>query len=174
MTLGSTLDLHFIGNNTDVSIPARILRSDVATVDGFGVKDRVAAQVSRDFNLFDAARDVTPETTPAALAAVLARVLTESDRGAAAVARARFEEELCYLLAVQSVEIRETPIETVEGESVYFNVHGGSGSPVLQAVFNPGSTPSASDFRLLRVAAHLAAVVLEVAPLSEKQELQSA
>ena len=38
MTLGSTLDLQFVGQNTDISIPARVLRSDIATVDGLGVK----------------------------------------------------------------------------------------------------------------------------------------
>ena len=50
ITLGSTLDLQFVGQNTNVSVPARILRSDVAQVDALGVRYRVAAAFNRDLD----------------------------------------------------------------------------------------------------------------------------
>jgi hypothetical protein len=48
---------------------------------------------------------------------------------------------------------------------VYFTVpHGFGTRPILQATFEPDYAPTAMDFRLLKAAASLAAVVLEFAP----------
>ena len=59
VTLGSTLDLQFVGQDAQVSIPARILRTDVADVTGLGVRYRVAASFDtrpRDSQTAEAAR----------------------------------------------------------------------------------------------------------------------
>jgi hypothetical protein len=64
------------------------------------------------------------------------------------------------------VQIRATPVIAERGaESVYFTVPHGSGArPILQAIFEPDYVPTAMDFRLLKAAVSLAAVVLEFAP----------
>jgi hypothetical protein len=173
VTLGSTLDLQFVGQNTNVSVPARILRSDVAEVNGLGVRYRVAASFNRDFELMEPQPGSTlAPARPAALAEMLARVLADLDRprGGSAL-RSRFEDELRQLLPVRNIQLRDSPLmSTDDDESIYFSVPGGSGSPVLQATFERNSPPSALDFKLLKAAASLAAVVLEFAPLTEEEQ----
>ncbi len=164
ITLGSTLDLQFVGQNTNVSVPARILRSDVAQVDALGVRYRVAAAFNRDLDLLEPSEDAAAATVkPAALAEMLARVLTDVDRRSSPVAlRARFEDELRRMLPVRNVQIRQSPLmSSDQDDSIYFNVPAGSGSPVLQATFEPDNLPSTIDFKLLKAAANLAAVLLE-------------
>jgi hypothetical protein len=168
MTLGSTLDLQFVGQNTDISIPARVLRSDIAKVDGLGVKYRVAAQFKRDLDLLDYLTGASDShTTPAALADVLARALADVERRSPSASLGRFEEELRNLLPVRAIQIRQSPLVSND-ESICFDVPGGTGSPVLQATFHADNPPAAADLKLLKAAAHLAAVVLEYAPLPEK------
>ena len=111
MTLGSTLDLQFVGQNTDISIPARVLRSDIAKVDGLGVKYRVAAQFKRDLDLLDYLTGASDSrTTPAALADVLARALADVERRSPSASLGRFEEELRNLLPVRAIQIRQSPL----------------------------------------------------------------
>ena len=103
MTLGSTLDLQFVGQNTDISIPARVLRSDIAKVDGLGVKvpRRGAVQArSESLDYLTGASD--SHTTPAALADVLARALADVERRSPSASLGRFEEELRNLLPVRA------------------------------------------------------------------------
>jgi CheY-like chemotaxis protein len=166
VTLGSTLDFQFVGENTNVCIPARILRTNVADVDAFGVRYRVAAAFNRELELLEAAAAEDKATdalvSPAALAQMLARVLADPERRSGSAMRVHFEEELRKLLPLRTVQIRHSPLmSSDEDESVYFNVPVGSGCQVLQATFEPDSLPSVSEFKLLRAAASLAAVLLE-------------
>ena len=166
VTLGSTLDLQFVGENTNVSVPARILRTDVSNVDALGVRYRVAAAFNRELDLLEAAaaeqEAAEAPVNPAALAEMLARVLADGERRAGSAMRVHFEEELRKMLPLRSVQIRQSPLmSSDEDDSIYFNVPAGSGSPVLQATFEPDSLPSPSEFKLLKAAASLAAVVLE-------------
>ena len=138
ITLGSTLDLQFVGQNTNVSVPARILRSDVAQVDALGVRYRVAAAFNRDLDLLEPCEDAADASVkPAALAEMLARVLADVDSRSGPLAlRARFEDELRKMLPVRNVQIRQSPLmSSDEDDSIDFNVPAGSGSPVLQATF---------------------------------------
>ena len=113
ITLGSTLDLQFLGQNTNVSVPARILRSDVAQVDALGVKYRVAAAFNRDLELLEPCEDASDVSVkPAALAEMLARVLADVDSGSGPLAlRARFEDELRKMLPVRNIQIRQSPLD---------------------------------------------------------------
>jgi len=104
---------------------------------------------------------------PKVLADLLRRVLSEADHGSdAAALRAMFEQELRQLLPVRDIQIRQKPLIAERGvESIYFTVpHGSGAQPILQAIFEPDYAPTAMDFRLLKAAASLAAVVLEFAP----------
>lgn len=163
----TAVEVQLLGQDTDVSVPARPVRNQVASVDHLGVRYRVALMFGRDLNLFGL-QPPSGAIMPRDLAGVLIRALSEADRGAGATAvRVRFERELRQLLPVRDIQIRETPMIAERGaESVYFTVPRGSGpQPILQAIFDPGYAPTAMEFRLLKAAASLAAVVLEFAPL---------
>ncbi len=167
LTDGSTVDLQLLGEDTNVTIPARMLRTQVASVDGLSVKYRVAAAFAHRLALpgLQQASDAPP--VPKVLADLLSRVLGSLDRCSGETAlRISFENELRRILQVRDIQLREKPVIAERGaESVYFTVPHGSGArPILQATFEPNYAPTAMDFRLLKAAASLAAVVLEFAP----------
>jgi CheY-like chemotaxis protein len=171
ITPGTAIDLRVIGQDTNVCVPARMMRTEVAAVDPMGVRYRVAAAFVSSLDIRGLeAQPVAGPVRPTALADLFARVLREVDQGFdAAALRSSFEQGLRRLLPVQAVQIRETPIIPSEGsESVYFTVPSTSGSQsILQAIFEPDYQPSALEFRLLKAAASLAAAVLELAPTGD-------
>jgi len=168
LSLGSTIELRILGYETNMAVLARIARTEVAQVDGRGVKYHLGAAFARDLDLVRP-EGVSPETTPALLADVLSRVLAQSDQGSTA-ALLCFEQELARLLPVRSIQLRHTPAPSADGrESVYFSVPGVPGS-ILQATFDRDLAPSPLEFRLLKAAANLAAVVMEFVP--RQRELQ--
>ncbi len=75
-------------------------------------------------------------------------------------------------MPVRDIQVRRTPaITSRETESIYFTVpRVGGNRQILQATFEPGYRPSATEFRLLKAAASMAAVVLEFAPPEEVPE----
>jgi hypothetical protein len=169
---GSTVDLQVLGQNINVRMPSRMVRSEVASVNHLGVKYRSAAAFSEELDI--AGLHAVPADSslmPKVLADMLARVLADADRsGADAGVRARFEQELRRLLPVREIKIRQTPVVPSErSESVYFTVPRASGSrPILQAVFEPDYQPSAMEFKIMKAAAGVAAVILECAPLFDE------
>jgi CheY-like chemotaxis protein len=169
---GGTLDLHVLGQNIDFRVTARMVRSEVASVDRLGVKYRAAAAFSQELDIAGLQMAPSdPSTMPKVLADMLARVLADVDRHSSdASLRARFERELRQMLTVREIKLRRTPVIPDETtESVYFTVPRASGSrPILQAVFEPDYQPSAMEFRILKAAAGVAAVILEFAPLGEE------
>lgn len=168
---GRTVDLQLIGEGTDVRVPVRTTRSEVAAVDALGVRYRVAAAFSRELEMPGLESKVAPEAVvPTALADLLARVMREVDGGATATAiRACFEHGLRRLLTAHDVQLRRVPIVPErDSESIYFTVPVASDrQPILQMIFEPKRAPSAQEFKLLKAAASLAAVVVEFAPLEE-------
>ncbi len=171
---GSTLDLQLLGQNIDLRVPARMVRSEVASVDHLGVKYRAAAAFSHELDI--AGLHLAPSDSslmPKVLADMLARVLADVDRSSSGSSmRARFEQELGRLLSVREIRLRRLPVIPNERtESVYFTVPRASGSrPILQAVFEPDYQPSAMEFRILKAAVGVAAVILEFAPLGEEAQ----
>jgi CheY-like chemotaxis protein len=167
MTDGSTVDLQLLGQDTNVTVPARMIRTQVAAVTGLGVKYRVAAAFAHDVALPGLHRVSGAPVMPKVLADLLRRVLSEADHGSdGAALRASFEQELRQLVPVRDIQIRQKPVIAEQGaESIYFTVpHGSGAQPILQAIFEPDYAPTSMDFRLLKAAASLAAVVLEFAP----------
>jgi hypothetical protein len=166
---GVTVDLQILGEQRNVFVPARMVRAEVAKVDAFGVKYQMAAAFGRDVRLvdFDAAVGLS---SPRVLTDLLTRVLSDSEGPAtpADVSR-RFESELRRLLPRRDVQIRPTPMLAQPGvESIYFTLGQRSNSSrILQVSFESGSAPSDAEFRLLKAAASLASVALEIASLSE-------
>jgi hypothetical protein len=164
---GNTVDLQLLGQDTNVTVPARTVRVQVAEVTGLGVKYRVAAAFTHDLALPGLQLGSAARPTPRILADLLRRVLSDVNHCASEAAlRGSFEQELRRILPVRDIQIRQTPVIAERGtESVYFTVPHGSGTqPILQAIFEPDYVPTAMDFQLLKAAANLAAVVLEFAP----------
>jgi hypothetical protein len=169
---GSLLDVQLLGDGKHQSVPARMIRSEVAQVDARGVKYRIAAAFDRDLDILSAesaASVAATAPTPATLANLLARVLGEVERDPRSSApRATFEEGLRRLLPVRDVQLRQAPvIPDHQNDSVYFNVPTSASRAILQVIFEPDQQPSAVEFRLLKAAASMAAVVLECTPSIE-------
>jgi hypothetical protein len=174
LPLGRALELQLTGEGIETRIAARITRSEVASVDALGVKYRVAATFSRELEIPGIEGRVAPEAVqPSALADLFAGVLREVDaQSAPSKARTAFEHGLRRLLSALDVQIRQSPVVSPKGsESVYFTIPSrGDRRAILQAIFESNRPPSDSEFKLLKAAATLAAVVLEFAPLDGSDE----
>jgi hypothetical protein len=169
---GVTVDLQIFGDQRNVFVPARMVRSEVSRVDALGVKYQMAAAFGRNVRLVDFDSEIGL-SSPRVLTDLMARVLSDSEGlpTTADVAR-RFESELRRLLPRRDVQIRTTPAIAPRGaESIYFTLDQRADSPrIMQVSFEPGSAPSALEFRLLKTAASLASAAFEIAGLSEDTE----
>jgi hypothetical protein len=163
---GSSTEFSLCGPGTEVVMPARVVRSEVAAVDGRGVKYQTAAVFDRGLDHLFREGPESPTglwATPQALADLLSRVSVEIGRGRdAAAVRATFEQGLRQLVPAREIRIREVPIAPIDGtESIYFTVpDGGASRSILQATFEPDYEPAADEFTLLKAAAAAAAIVL--------------
>lgn len=168
ITPGSTVDLQLLGRGTNLCVPSRMVRAEVADVDPLGVKYRIAATFSKDLDLVGLDRALSPAATPRALVDLLARVVSEPEPSRGVPLRQRFETELRGLFEVADIQLRERPVIVEPGrESIYFTVPEGGGAPaILQVIFGVNSSPSAAEFRLLRTAATLSRAVLELEALA--------
>ena len=174
---GTVIDLEVIGMEDSVVVGARLIRSEPVDADGPDVKYRTAAIFLREIDLF--APQANPilvaaagaaSYTPRILADLLSRVLVD----AAWLSNGRklwsiFESEVCALVRAKEVRIRTLPVRAAGGcQSLYFKIPSAAGSEHgLHAVFERGRRPTAVEFRLLKAAASLAAVVLDLAPSGE-------
>ena len=123
ITPGNVVDLQLIGRGlTGVSMPARLIRTDVGSVNSQGVKYRVAAAFDRELDLgVEVAQQFSATSpTPKALADLLVHVLSDvSFDSRSAAPRAKFEQGLREADAAagcpapsgadQSERIRTTP-----------------------------------------------------------------
>ena len=161
---GSTVDLQLVGQDTNLSVAARMVRSQIASVDTLGVRYRVGVAFARELDLLGLQSAPRAVAGPRALGEALTRALAELDRGTGPESvRARFEHELRQILAVRDIQIRQSPVVAEwRTESIYFTIPRGSGMPyILQAIFDPDYAPSAAEFQLLKAAATVASVVLD-------------
>jgi DNA-binding response OmpR family regulator len=155
-------------------LPARIVRSEVATVNGLGVTYQTAAQFGESLDLAKKIAPVErepilePLTVPAeiveaptCLADLLVRITNElyqHQRGDAA--RAAFEAGLRQLVPACEIRLCDRLVHRADsGDSIYFAVPGASGV-MVQASFDHGHEPTAEDFKLLRAAAAMASVIV--------------
>lgn len=167
-TPGSRTEFHLLGPDTELVVPGRFVRTEVAAVDPRCVKYYAAAAFEKPLNLLrPGAEPVGAPSKLEALGALLTRVLADLNRGGDPEAlRTALEHGLSELVPARAIEIREAPIEPGPGgESIYFNVPAGSvPRAVLQVTFDPDCGPSETDFRILKAAALLTAAVLEFDP----------
>ena len=177
------IDLEVIGMEGSVAVGARLIRTETVDADGPEVKYRVAAMFLREIDLF--ATNANPILVAAAaarptrqevLADLLGRVLADAtwvSNGAALWSS--FESEVCALVrARRSSHPRGAGAGRRRCQSLYFRIpsdrraeHG------LHIVFERGYRPTAAEFRLLKAAASLASVVLDLAPAGETASITS-
>jgi hypothetical protein len=161
----STTEFHLKGGESSLIVPARFIRSEVSAVDALGVRYQAAAVFSTKVELFPASQHpATVGAAPQALAELLVRVTAELNEGASPdLIRKTFEQGLRRLVPACDIKLRQTPAGSIDGgDSIYFTVPTPSGqSTVLQATFDPEYEPALEEFKLLRAAASVAAVVVQ-------------
>jgi hypothetical protein len=160
----SVSELHLLGSEKTLIVPARFVRSEVAAVNGLGVRYHTAAVFDRaiDLVLDRGVYRTASRATPKALAELLMRITTQTEFAHGAHARMLFEEGLRQLVPARDIQIRTTPAACHDGETVYFTVPTGNESqPVLQVTFEPDYQPAHEELNLLKAAASVAAVVLQ-------------
>jgi hypothetical protein len=159
---GSTSELHLSGPETDLVVPVRFIRSDVARIDGLGVRYRAAAAFGKEIDLDGPRRRRVPSTPPQDLAALLGDALAASD--SREPAHARFAQGVRRLIGARDVQVRARSAGAVGGrETLYFDVPGDDRSrTTLQVLFERGHDVTDEEFRLLKAAAWMTAAVLEL------------
>jgi hypothetical protein len=167
---GSTTIFHLSGPNKNLTVSARIVRSQVGAVTSRGVKYLAAALFDKTIDALEQRR-ATPQRSiaaPKALADLLARVMEERENGSdPAMLRASFEEGIKRLVSAREVEIREEASAADGSELVCFPVPANRGfRTTLQATFEPNDTPQADEVRILKAAATLAAFILQFENIS--------
>jgi hypothetical protein len=159
---GSTSELHLSGPDTNLVVPVRFIRSDVARIDGLGVRYHAAAAFAKEINLEGPRRRQVPATPPQDLAALLGDAL--ADPGGREPAHAKFAQGLRRLMRARDVQVRAGSAGAVGGrETLYFDVPGDDRArTTLQVVFERGHDVTAEEFRLLKAAAWMTAAVMEL------------
>jgi CheY-like chemotaxis protein len=161
---GSTTELHLSGPGTDLIVPVRFIRSDVARIDGLGVRYHAAAAFTKEIDLANPRREASapPSSPPTELAALLGAAFAEA-ADHKEPAHARFARGLRQLVGARDVQVRSGPTGVAGGrETLYFDVPGDDRSrTTLQVVFDRSQDVTDAQFKLLKAAAWIAAAVLE-------------
>jgi hypothetical protein len=168
----SSTELRLFGPGMNVAVPVRVVRSEVAGVNGLGVRYRTAATFDHAFDLLPdslPARSplgVPPPASPKALAALLAQVTNGLEGERPGALRRSFEREVQRLSAARDVRVCDAPERLVEGgDSIYFTIPtDGGNKAILQVTFEPHYEPAEEEFKLLKAAAMIAGAVLEYEP----------
>jgi hypothetical protein len=160
--------MYLSGPGTDLVVPVRFIRSDVARIDGLGVRYHAAATFAKELDLSGPRRDV-PATPPQDLAGLLGAVLANA-AARSEPAHARFAEGLRELVGARDVQVRIGAMGSVGGqETLYFDVPGEDRlRTTLQVTFDRNHDVSGAEFKLLKAAAWLTAAVFELdQPISQ-------
>jgi CheY-like chemotaxis protein len=160
---GSTANLHLCGPETDWVVPARFIRSDVARIDGLGVRYLTAAAFTQEVDLGGPLRERgVLAAPPHELAALLSAVLINAS-GHQEPAHARFAAGVRELIGARDVQVRAGSTGSAGRESLYFDVPGDDRSrTTMQVTFDRNHDVTAAEFKLLKAAAWLTAAVLEL------------
>jgi hypothetical protein len=172
-TPGSTTELHLSGPDTNLIVPVRFIRSDVARIDGLGVRYRAAAAFAKEVDLAGPRRESgVPATPPQELASLFGNVLVNAE-DRRDPAHVRFAQGLRELIGARDVQVRTGAASTSGGaETLYFDVPGEDRvRTTLQVTFDRNRHVSNADFRLMKAAAWLTAAVLELQKPEAEEEL---
>jgi CheY-like chemotaxis protein len=160
---GAIMSFRIVGPGRDLTMPARIVRSEVAKVDRLGVKYHAAAMFDYAFDTL-MPEESEPLDRQALLDSLVSSVLAHAAAGSRpADLRIEFEAGIMKLVTARDVRLRDVPMVENNGcDSVYFSIDGANGPAVLQATFEPGYQPTAEEFAALKAAAVAAKEVVAV------------
>lgn len=165
---GSTAEFCICGSDTDLTVPVRVIRSEIGAVNSLGVKYHAAVSFTSNVPFPLAASDLQPASRR--LTGLLNDVLKDAGRNGEGTRALReaFADGVRKLVRARDVAISHSPVRPEQGaESIYFTVPGTTGSvAVLQATFEPDHLPTEAEFRCLQSAAALTTAVLEVERLA--------
>jgi CheY-like chemotaxis protein len=160
---GATMNFRILGADRNLTMPARIVRSEVAKVDRLGVKYHAAAVFDYAFDTLmpEESEPLDPESH---LDGLVSSVLAHAEAGSRpADLRIEFEAGVMKLVTARDVRLRDVPMVENNGcDSVYFTIAGANGPAVLQATFEAGYQPTADEFAALKAAAVAAGKVVSV------------
>ena len=162
IALGTRTSFDLWGPYRKITVPARIVRSDIGVVDSSGVRYHAAAVFEHAIDTMMPAED--PIDVGTQLHELVSRVLDRATGGVPPrELRTEFEAGVMALVSVRDVRLREIPSATEHGpESIYFTVPDAATSAVLQVTFDPGYEPQQKDLETLKAAAAAAARMLDV------------
>ena len=162
-TPGSTTDLHLSGPETNLVVPVRFIRSDVARIDGLGVRYRAAAAFAKELDLAGPRRDGVPGDAATGARGAPWRRAGQRD-GAPEPAHVRFAQGLRELIgAARCAGAHGIGRIRRAAETLYFDVPGDDRlRTTLQVTFDRNRDVTDAEFRLLKAAAWLTAAVLEL------------
>jgi CheY-like chemotaxis protein len=159
--MGTTTNFDLWGPYRKMSVPGRIVRSDVGVVDSSGVRYHAAAVFEHPIDTMMPAEQAIDATTH--LEDLVTRVLDRAELGAPPrELRAEFEAGVMALVPVRDIRLRVTPTAELGHESIYFTVPGVDTPAVLQVTFDRGYQPQLEELDTLKLAATAAARMLGV------------
>jgi hypothetical protein len=159
----SATSLNLFGPETNLELPARVIRSEVSGVNTLGVTYQTAAAFSDKVELMTRllGSAAAMPTTPKALADLLLRVTGElQEHHNRDEARAEFERGMRVLVPTCDVRLRDSVERGADNDSIYFTVPSATPA-ILQATFDPGHEPTLDEFKFLRAAATAASLILQ-------------
>jgi hypothetical protein len=163
---GSTTNLQFCGPETNLVVPVRFIRSDVARVDGLGVRYRTAAAFAKELDIDGRGAGFgregrTLESPSEELAALFVAVLSSTLEEPA---HARFARGLRQVVGARDVRVSSGRAPSSAGPgTLSFDVPGDDRSrTTLQVMFDRSHDVTDVEFRMLKAAAWLTAAVLEL------------
>jgi CheY-like chemotaxis protein len=158
---GSTTELHLTGPETNLIVPVRFVRSDVARIDRLGVRYHAAASFDKEIDLSGPRRSAS-RSRAQALADLLASSLGDPDRRTEP-AHASFVRGVRDLVGVQDLQLRTVPPGPVTNrDGLSFDVPDDRFRRTLHVVLDPGRQLRDEDRALLKAAALLTAAALEL------------
>jgi CBS domain-containing protein len=168
-TPGSTTELQLTGPDTNLVVPVRFVRSEIARIDPLGVLYHAAATFGRQIDLgLPCPRPSRTLCAPHALAELLTATLADSQ--SSEPAHARFTRGIRGLIGARDVQISRAPGSSGP-ETLYFNVPGDDRAlTMLQVRFDHGHDVTPEEFKLLKAAAWLTAAALELEKLQADRE----
>ena len=159
---GTTAQLQLAGEGTQMVVPVRFIRSEIARIDAFGVRYYAAAAFDKAIDLagprrFASEPSATPEALAQLLAAAFARSTTEEP------AHLRFALGVRQLVGARAVKLRSSAAPSSSGrETLFFDVPGDDRArTILEVTFERGYDVTSAEFKLLKAAAWLTAAALE-------------
>jgi len=165
---GSSTNLQLCGPEPNLVVPVRFIRSDIARIDGLGVRYRAAATFAKEVDIdgrgaWLGREGGTPARPSEELAALFGAVLSSTRDEPA---HARFAQGLRRLVGARDVRVSFGPPESpARRGTLYFDVPGDDRCrSTLQVIFDRNHDVTDVEFRVLKAAAWLTAAVLEFEP----------